>query len=153
MLDAQWPFLFTFWPLCIFCPWTMVPCNCHLRCGVWPNGPQVLWALCESVQKAPSQPGALFHLVLGVGFLFSSSFTLQLTSNSSCFLSILSSHFSDTPKCSAEWVVPYPHRTVSVWSYQNCPIWIPLLCHSQVSGVVRFQKVLVLLTEHLLWSR
>lgn len=161
MLDAQWPLLFTFWPLCIFCPWT-VPCNCHPRCGVWLNGQQVLWALYASVLKAPSQPGALFHLVLGVGFSFSSSFTLQLTSNSSCFLSILCasngrtwlSHFSDTPKCSAELVF----RRLLPTSYCLCVVlpelslWIPLLCHSQVSGVVRFQKVLVLLTEHLLWS-
>lgn len=35
---------------------------------------RMVWALCESVQRAPSQPGTLFHLVLGVGFLFSSSF-------------------------------------------------------------------------------
>lgn len=72
---------------------------------------RMVWALCESVQKAPSQPGTLFHLVLGVGFLFSSSFILQLTSSSSRFLSILSSHFSDTPKCSAELVFGRPLPT------------------------------------------
>lgn len=72
---------------------------------------RMVWALFESVQKAPSQPGTLFHLVLGVGFLFSSSFILQLTSNSSRFLSILSSHFSDTPKCSAELVFGRPLPT------------------------------------------
>lgn len=82
------------------------------------NGQQVLWALRESVQKALSQPGALFHLGLGVGFSFSSSSTLQLTSNSSRFLSIRSSngwtwlsHFSDTPKCSAELVFRRPLPT------------------------------------------
>lgn len=91
------------WPLCIFCPstvsifcsfWTVVPCNCHLCCGdvskysvavqdcfpslgsVWIGPKGSLWAR-----------GALPSGV-GVGFLSPSSFTLQLTSSSSCSLSI-----------------------------------------------------------------
>lgn len=82
---------------------------------------RMVWALCESVQRAPSQPGTVFHLVWVSCFpplLFCNSPATALASSPSCPLtfltplSVLQSWYSG---------VPYPHSTVSVWSYQNCP--------------------------------
>lgn len=144
----------------IFCSFsTLVPCNCHPCCGVCQqvlgssSGLFPALALYESVQKGLCQPGELFHAVSGVGFLFPSSVTWQLTSSCSCFPSILCasngytwlSHFPDTPlSVPQSWCsgIPYPHRTVSVWSYQNCPsefLGFAIYKCLELSGV-RFQK-------------
>lgn len=65
MLDAQWPLLFTFWPLCIFAHglWSLV---IVIRTVA---DDHVVWALCESVQKAPSQPGDTLTPGVGCEFL------------------------------------------------------------------------------------